>query len=105
MYLWPRAAGCKTPCAMYVLYPKSDHPPCVSFAFSPSWRLPCAASRQKRPTWSAVSQSGMAMQMGGAFAPDSPLFLRLIEDIAQLAPHNKALGIRFVSIADGRVTL
>ena len=40
-----------------------------------------------------------------AFDPGSPLFLRLIEDIAQFAPHNRALGIRFVSIAERRVTL
>ena len=40
-----------------------------------------------------------------AFDPGSPLFVRLIEDIAQLAPHNRALGIRFVSIAEQRVTL
>ncbi len=29
----------------------------------------------------------------------------LIASIAQFVPHNKALGIRFVSISDGRVTL
>jgi len=30
---------------------------------------------------------------------------RLLEDVARFVPHNQALGIRFVSLVDGRVTL
>jgi uncharacterized protein (TIGR00369 family) len=40
-------------------------------------------------------------------APDrgSRAILRLVEGIAHFVPHNRALGIRFVSIAEGCVTL
>jgi uncharacterized protein (TIGR00369 family) len=31
--------------------------------------------------------------------------LRLVENIAHFVPHNRALGIRFVSVDEGRVTL
>lgn len=38
-------------------------------------------------------------------APDTRSFVHLIENIARFVPHNRALGIRFVSASEGRVTL
>jgi len=38
-------------------------------------------------------------------APSEQIIAGLLENVAQFVPHNKALGIRFVSLAERRVTL